>query len=213
MIEPISRPPGPAAVASAPPPTSAPIICAPTPPPTIPAIVLPTAPKLYCFSAEPAMFPPTAPAISCMISLTVPPPHLNFLPLFAFDSLLEHGARRRPLRERSTESSGPRNQPGISGIGSCEPHPWTIELTLECPAASCHLCKSADLQSPSRCPSLHESCLTSHGAASCFMMVGAPSSPAGNNLSRRAADQRDEVADVGYFVGPCRAMILSLIWL
>jgi hypothetical protein len=213
MIEPISRPPGPAAVASAPPPTSAPIICAPTPPPTIPASRVADSPQIILLQRRARDVSTHRAGNQLYDKPDGPTPHLNFLPLFAFDSLLEHGARRRPLRERSTESSGPRNQPGISGTGSCEPHPWTIELTLECPAASCHLCKSAELQSPSRCPSLHESCLTSHGAASCFMMVGASSSPAGNNLSRRAADQRDEVADVGYFVGPCRAMILSLIWL
>jgi hypothetical protein len=48
------------------------MICAPTPPPTIPAIVLPMAPKSYCFSAEPATFPPTAPATSWMIRPTIP---------------------------------------------------------------------------------------------------------------------------------------------
>src|SRR5580692_5067426 len=114
MIEPISRPPGPAAVASAPPPTIAPIICAPTPPPTIPAIVLPTAPKLYCFSAEPAMFPPTAPAISCMISLTVPPHILTSSrcsPLIRCWSTALGGARyekgQQNLRDRATNRGFP----------------------------------------------------------------------------------------------------------
>src|SRR5271168_3805967 len=69
----MSRPPVPAAAAPAPPPTSAPMICAPTPPPITPAIVLPTAPKSYCLSAEPAMLPPTPPAISWMIRPTIPP--------------------------------------------------------------------------------------------------------------------------------------------
>src|SRR6516162_9082168 len=75
IIEPISRPPAPAAAAPAPapPPKSAPMICAPTPPPITPAIELPTVPRLYCFSAEPAMLPPTAPEISWMIRPTIPP--------------------------------------------------------------------------------------------------------------------------------------------
>src|SRR6516162_9970964 len=68
----MSRPPAPAAT-PAPLPISAPMICAPTPPPITPAIVLPTVPKLYCFSSEPAMLPPTPPAINWMIRPMIPP--------------------------------------------------------------------------------------------------------------------------------------------
>jgi hypothetical protein len=46
---------------------------APTPLPITPAIELPRVPRSYCFNAEPAMLPPTAPEISWMIRPTIPP--------------------------------------------------------------------------------------------------------------------------------------------
>jgi hypothetical protein len=79
--------------------------------------LLPIVPKSYCFSAEPAMLPPTPPAISWMIRPTTPPHILassRCSPSSNVDWSETLGGPR--YKERLTESSAARNQPAISGI-------------------------------------------------------------------------------------------------
>src|SRR5215472_10035021 len=109
MIEPMSRPPAPAPAPSAPPPSSAPMICAPTPPPTIPAIEFPRVPRSYCFNAAPAMFPPTPPEMSWMMSPMIPPHIAVFLPKFALYGTKGVNSFRTA---QSTAISGLLPQPG-----------------------------------------------------------------------------------------------------
>jgi hypothetical protein len=91
MIEPMSSPPAAAAPAPAPAPAPkmAPMTCAPMPPPTTPAMLLPTTPRSNCFSSDPVMLPPAAPAISWIIK-PIAPPHMTNSPRFTlqlFDEL------------------------------------------------------------------------------------------------------------------------------
>src|SRR6185312_11778972 len=99
MIEPTSRPPAPAPTAepaAAPPPSSAPMIWAPAPPPMTPAMVLPIGPRLICLTSEPTTLPPIPPAISWIMSPTIPP-HMDVLLIWVDrQSIFSHGFRKNP---------------------------------------------------------------------------------------------------------------------